>query len=136
MTIRVLVVDDDPAVRVTVGRALEVRHDIEVVGEAADGREAVALAQSVSADVIVMDHKMPVMTGLEATRRIREAGIDAPVLILSADVTVSTQIAGLDNVRFLSKDRTGPAEMDAAIRDATRGKRGRIRPPAGGGPDG
>ena len=123
MKIRVLLVDDDQAVLVTLARTLSVKRDIEVVGEALDGADAVELATSVPADVIVMDERMPTMTGLEATRRIREAGITAPILMFTADDAVEDRIIDLTNVRFLSKGRAGFRAVPDAVRELAGGER-------------
>lgn len=119
MTIRVLLADDQELVRTGFRMILEGVADIEVVGEAADGREAVDVARRLRPDVIVMDIRMPVMDGVEATRRLVEAEADpgARVLVLTtfdADEHVVEAIrAGASG--FLLKDVT-PAEFVRAIR--------------------
>jgi DNA-binding NarL/FixJ family response regulator len=83
MAVRVLVVDDQAMVRAGLRMLIEHEDDLDVVGEAADGREAVAQARRHRPDVILMDIRMPVMDGLEATRRILEADDGARVLVLT-----------------------------------------------------
>jgi DNA-binding NarL/FixJ family response regulator/signal transduction histidine kinase len=85
VTIRVLVVDDQELLRTAFGALIDAEDDMEVVGEAAEGAEAVRLAASLSPDVVVMDVRMPTMDGIEATRRITssEAATVPRVLILT-----------------------------------------------------
>jgi DNA-binding NarL/FixJ family response regulator len=70
VTTRVLVVDDEALLRTAFRSLIDAEDDLEVVGEAPDGRQAVELAARLAADVVVMDVRMPVMDGIEATRRI------------------------------------------------------------------
>ena len=82
--IRVLVVDDEALLRSAFSSLIEAQDDLEVVGEAADGQQAVELAASLAPDVIVMDVRMPVLDGIEATRRITRDRDGGPqVLILT-----------------------------------------------------
>ncbi|MER5727450.1 response regulator transcription factor [Streptomyces sp. NPDC002138] len=83
MTIRVLIVDDQMMVREGFSVLLNAMPGIEVVGEAVDGREALAQVTALRPDVVLMDIRMPVMNGLEATRQIVAADADAKVLVLT-----------------------------------------------------
>jgi DNA-binding NarL/FixJ family response regulator len=85
VSVRVLVVDDQELLRSAFRAVIDAEDDMEVVGEAADGAEAVRLATTTSPDVVVMDVRMPVMDGIEATRRITSSRPDeAPrVLVLT-----------------------------------------------------
>ena len=85
MTTGVLVVDDQALLRTAFSSLIEAEDDLEVVGEAADGRQAVERAASLAPDVVVMDVRMPVMDGIEATRRITsdQGPNGARVLILT-----------------------------------------------------
>jgi DNA-binding NarL/FixJ family response regulator len=84
MTLRVLLADDQQLVRSGFRMILRAEPDIDVVGEAADGAEAVGLAHELRPDVVLMDVRMPNVDGIEATRRIIDATADAPrVLVLT-----------------------------------------------------
>jgi DNA-binding NarL/FixJ family response regulator len=85
VTTRVLVVDDQALLRTAFSALIDAEEDLDVVGQAADGRQAVELAASLMPDVVVMDVRMPVMDGIEATRQITsDRAADGPrVLILT-----------------------------------------------------
>jgi len=119
---RVLVVDDDPLVRSALSLMLGGQADLEVIGEAGDGREGVDLARSLRPDVILMDIRMPVLNGLDATRELH-AGTDPPRIIILTTFDADEHVfgaleAGADG--FLLKD-TPPAEIVAAIRRVASG---------------
>jgi len=91
---RILVVDDDRAVRDSLRRSLEFNgYEVHV---ASDGAEALASVPGVAPDAIVMDVMMPRLDGLEATRALRAAGNDVPILVLTARDAVSDRVDGLD----------------------------------------
>lgn len=81
--IRVLLVDDQPLIRAGFATILGTEPDIEVVGQAANGEEGVRLALELAPDVVCMDVQMPILDGIEATKRLQEAGSRAAVLILT-----------------------------------------------------
>ena len=83
---KVALVDDQALVRAGFSALLDAEDDIEVVGEAADGDEALRLLRRTRPDVVLMDVRMPVLDGLDATRRLRKAGCAVPILALTADV--------------------------------------------------
>ena len=82
--IRILLVEDHKIVREGTRQLLEQAPDLTVIGEAADGGEAVRLATELSPDVVVMDVRLPVLNGIEATRVIKDQHPNMPILILSA----------------------------------------------------
>jgi two-component system response regulator MprA len=91
---RILVVDDDRAVRDSLRRSLEFNgYTVEL---ASDGAEALVRVPQVDPDVIVMDVMMPRLDGLEATRALRSAGNDVPILVLTARDAVNDRVDGLD----------------------------------------
>ena len=106
MTIRVILADDQALVRAGFRMILHAEADIDVVGEAGDGAEAVRLATQHSADVVLMDVRMPGMDGIEATRRILAGGLPTKVLILTTfdldEVVYDALRAGASG--FLLKD--------------------------------
>jgi NarL family two-component system response regulator LiaR len=121
--IRVLIVDDHAIVRKGVRALMEIEPGLEVVGEAADGRQAAALAAELRPDVILMDLVMPEMDGIEATREISTRLPDVRILVLTsfaADDKVFPAIkAGA--LGYLLKD-SGPEELVQAIRQVHRGE--------------
>jgi DNA-binding NarL/FixJ family response regulator len=125
VTIRVLVVDDQPLIRAGFHKMVEARPDLEVVGEAADGAEAVAQARRLGPDVVLMDVRMPTMDGLEATRQLAGPEVANPtkVLILTTfdldEYVYEALRAGASG--FLLKDAP-PEELAAAIRVIAAGE--------------
>jgi len=120
--ITVLLADDHLIVREGLKKLLEAERDIEVVGEAANGRQAVELAVKLRPAVVVMDIAMPLLNGLEATRQIRQALPDAKVLILSAhsdDAYVET-VTAMGAVGYLIKQSSANV-LSEAIREVHKG---------------
>ena len=120
--IRVLIVDDHAVVRQGLKAFLRVQDDIEFVGEAANGDEAVTQALSVQPDVILMDLIMPGMDGVETMRRLSAAGVDAKVIVLTSfsedDQVLAAVKAGAAG--YLLKD-VQPQELGNAIRSVHAG---------------
>lgn len=81
--IRVLIADDQAVVRGGLQLILEAQDDIQVVGQAADGAEAIELVRNLQPDVVLMDIRMPVLDGIEATRQLAASGADTHVLMLT-----------------------------------------------------
>jgi DNA-binding NarL/FixJ family response regulator len=123
MSIRVLLADDQALVRSGFRLILETREDLEVVGEAENGREAVELARRLNPDVILMDVRMPDVDGVEATRRLTALGSPARVLILTTfdldEYVYEALRAGASG--FLLKD-VQPAQLVDAVRVVAAGE--------------
>ncbi|MDR6610640.1 response regulator transcription factor [Leifsonia sp. 1010] len=123
LRIRVAVADDQAIIRDGLVTVLGLLPDIEVVGEAADGEEAVALAVAARPDVLLMDLRMPVLDGAAATARVREVAPETAVLILTTyaddESIVGALRAGARG--YLTKD-AGRAELAAAVRAVASGQ--------------
>ncbi|WP_285117062.1 response regulator transcription factor [Leifsonia sp. fls2-241-R2A-40a] len=120
--IRILLVDDQQLVRLGFRMVLEAEPDLVVVGEAADGAEAVRLAAGVRPDVVLMDVRMPALDGIEATRRIVEANPEARIIILTTFDLDEYAFGGLraGASGFLLKDAR-PDELIGAVRAVAAG---------------
>jgi DNA-binding NarL/FixJ family response regulator len=122
--IRVLLADDQSLIRAGFKILLEVADDIEVIGEATDGAQAVALARSERADVVLMDIRMPGTDGLEATRQIAAdenlAGVKVIILTTFESDEYVYQAIRSGASGFLVKD-SEPAELIQAVRVVARG---------------
>jgi DNA-binding NarL/FixJ family response regulator len=121
--VRVLIADDHPVVRQGLRTFLGSRADLEVVGEAADGEEAVAMARALRPEVVLMDLEMPRLDGVGAIRRLRALPEPPAVLVLTGfghDERVFGAVeAGAAG--YLLKD-VDPAELEAAVHAARRGE--------------
>jgi DNA-binding NarL/FixJ family response regulator len=125
VTIRVLIADDQGLVRTGLRTILEAEPDIEVVAEAAHGRQAVDLARSLRPDVCLLDIRMPVMDGIEATRQLAGPGVaDAIAVVVITTFDLDEHVYGALKAGargFLLKD-AGPALLSASIRAAASGE--------------
>jgi len=121
--VRVLIADDHTMVREGLRWALE-HAGLDVVGEAADGQEAVDMAEQHHPDVVLMDLSLPVLSGVAATKRIRTLVPDSSVLVLSmlSDETAVSSALGAGAAGYLVKDCTTTEIVDAVERVA-RGER-------------
>ena len=119
---RVLLVDDQPLLRMGFRLILEGEEDMRIVGEASDGAEGARLAERLAPDVVLMDVRMPVMDGIEATRRITESGACARIIILTTFDLDEYAFAGLraGASAFLLKD-VAPHDLVQAVRVVASG---------------
>ena len=142
--IRVVVIDDQEVVRAGFGALLETQPDLSVVGTAHDGAEAVRLCSAEHPDVVLMDVRMPVMDGIEATQRIIESTADGPRILMLTTFDLDEYVydalsAGASG--FLLKDVTaerlfdavrvvaaGEALLDPAVTRRLIGEFARLRP--------
>jgi DNA-binding NarL/FixJ family response regulator len=120
--VSIVLADDQELLRMGFRLVLEAQPDLEVAGEAGDGEQAVELVSRLEPDIVLMDVRMPIMDGVEATRRIVAAGARARVIILTTfdldEYAYSALRAGASG--FLLKDAT-PADLLSAIRSVARG---------------
>lgn len=120
--IRVLIADDHPIVRQGLGILINSQPDMRLVGEAANGNDALALLKELKPDVIIMDLKMPVMNGLVAIEEIKKSDPNLPILVLTSftddDLMLSAVQMGVNGV--ILKD-TPPEQLLNALRDVFQG---------------
>ena len=114
--IRVLIADDRPHSRDGLKALLVTQAEIEIVGEAADGREAVQFVEECQPDVVLMDAKMPVMDGLEATRNIKNQWPEVKVIVLTMYQSYQADALAAGADAFLVKG-CGTDELLEAILD-------------------
>jgi NarL family two-component system response regulator LiaR len=121
--IRVFIAEDHAIVRKGVRSLLSLEKDIQVIGEAANGREAVEQVRNLKPDVVVMDLLMPELDGIQATRQIRANHPDAKVLVLTSFATDDKIFPALKAgaLGYLLKD-SDPAELAPAIRQVNAGE--------------
>jgi DNA-binding NarL/FixJ family response regulator len=123
MTIRILIVDDHSVVRQGLRMFLGLDPELEVIGEAADGAEAVRMARQLKPDVVLMDMLMPVMDGITATTQIRKELPDTEVVALTSVLEDATVVGAVraGAIGYLLKD-TESDELRRAIKAAADGQ--------------
>ena len=124
--VRVLIADDHPLFAKTLEALLSGTPEIEVLATAGDGLEAIGLAATLAPDVILMDVEMPRLDGIAAARRVRDLGLSAATLLLSAsdDRTTSQRALEAGAAGFLTKERLAHTLVPAVL--AAAGARGRL----------
>ena len=123
MTIRIIIADDHSVVRQGLRMFLGLDPELEVVGEAVNGAEAVARAEALRPDVVLMDLIMPVMSGLEATAEIRRRGLPTQVIVVTSVIEEAavTAVISAGAIGYLLKD-TEADELRRAIKAAAAGR--------------
>lgn len=121
---KILIADDHAVVRMGLSAIIAAEDDMRLAGEASDGNEAVALAQKLAPDIILMDLMMPQKNGVEATREIRAANQNVKILVLTtfgeSSEVVQALDAGASGALIKDTPRSG---LVAAMRDVIAGKR-------------
>lgn len=121
---KILIADDHAVVRMGLSAIIAAEDDMRLAGEASDGNEAVALAQKLAPDIILMDLMMPQKNGVEATREIRAVNPNVRILVLTtfgeSDEVIQALDAGASGALIKDTPRSG---LVAAIRDVIAGKR-------------
>jgi len=122
-TVRILLADDHDLLRAGLRLLLHSMEGFEVVGEAGNGREAIALAQKLRPDVVMMDIQMPELNGLDATARLVASTPGTNVVIVSMNASEESVLAALraGAVGYLLKN-VPPVELELALRAASRGQ--------------
>ena len=122
--IRILIADDHMLMRIGLKSMIRYQPDMSVVGEAANGEEAVRLAQELAPDVVIMDLMMPVLDGAEATRRIVSARPETKVIILSSFGSSADMVRALENGAVGAQMKEAPTDdLISAIHAVVDGKR-------------
>ena len=123
MTITIAIADDQPLVRAGLRMIIDAAEDMQVVAEAGDGREAVDIARRVHPDLMLMDIRMPVLDGIEATRQITSGSNRSPRVVMLTTFDLDEYVYGALRAGasgFLLKD-VGPEQLVDAIRTVAQG---------------
>jgi DNA-binding NarL/FixJ family response regulator len=122
---RVLLVDDHPVVRAGIRNLLEKAPDIEVVGEASNGEEAIRMVENLTPDVLLLDMEMPGLNGSEVAQHLQAAGSSVKILALSAhdDKQYIQQLLANGAAGYLIKEEV-PEAIVEAVRGVSRGEQG------------
>jgi DNA-binding NarL/FixJ family response regulator len=122
---RVVLVDDHPVVRAGIKNLLEQAHDIQVVGEASDGTQAIRLVDELKPDVLLLDMEMPGLSGNEVAQKLQEKGAEVRILALSAhdDKQYIQELLSNGASGYLIKEEV-PETIVEAVRGVARGERG------------
>ncbi len=125
MTIRIVLAEDHPVVRSGIKTLLESASDLEVIGEAADGQQAYKMVRDLEPDVLLLDVELPVLDGVELTRKLAEEKVQVKILVLSSysDREYIREMLSQGASGYLIKDEV-PENILNAIRGVFRGEDG------------
>lgn len=128
-SIKVLIADDHPLIRLGYRKLLDGKSDIQIVGEASNGREAIELVEKCNPDVLILDLQMPVMDGIQALEHLKNLGSKVRVLIVSAflDNQYTSEVLSRGAWGYYLKDEAPNIIVDA-VRQAARGDGQGTRP--------
>jgi DNA-binding NarL/FixJ family response regulator len=128
-TVRVILADDNEIIRAGIRNLLNKAEDIEVVGEAKNGVEAIHLVNTLLPDVLLLDIEMPLLNGIEVTRQLKSGESSTPILVLSAYTNREyiRQMLANGASGYLIKDEA-PDQIVAAVRGIARGEKGWVSP--------
>jgi DNA-binding NarL/FixJ family response regulator len=127
--VKVLIADDHPLIRMGLSRLFEGKLDIQVVGEAANGQEAISLVEKYQPDVLILDLQMPVMDGVQVLDHLKKCGSKVRTLVVSAfyDPHYTMEIFTHGAWGYYLKEEA-PSSMVEAVRQAARGDGQGTRP--------
>lgn len=127
--IRAVIADDNLLVRTGVRSILDDAQNVEVVGEASNGLEAIHLVETLSPDVLLLDIHMPVMDGITAMKLLRETGCEVSILILSADDDHLFEVQSMDGgaSEYILKEEA-PVRIVGAVQRAVQERNGKTSP--------
>ncbi|MGE5221703.1 MAG: response regulator transcription factor [Omnitrophica WOR_2 bacterium] len=127
MLTRVVLADDHPLIRVGIKSLFQKTPDVQIIGEAIDGVQALQLVKSLVPDVLILDIEMPKMTGIEVTQELMKIGSVIPILAYSAydDYLFVTSVLECGAAGYLTKDEV-PEMLLSAVRRIASGERGLV----------
>jgi DNA-binding NarL/FixJ family response regulator len=114
-TSRVLVADDEPLIRLLMRHAIDRRPELELVGEAADGAEALTLIEALEPDIVVLDLAMPDPDGIAVTARLRAAGAACGIVIFSSSSSAEAEVLAAGADRFVDKAEGVDRAVEAVL---------------------
>lgn len=127
--VRVIIADDHPLIRMGIRKLFEGMHDIHLIGEASNGKEAIELVEKHDPDVLILDLQMPIMDGIQVLEHLQHCGSKVRILIVSAfnDNQYTSEVLTRGAWGYYLKDEA-PSQIVEAVRQAARGNGKGTRP--------